>query len=116
MQVTTQFLKYLFTETELKDKSTSLAQECRNLEEVENDKKQVMSDFKSKIDGHQASISKLSNHINNGYEYRQISCEVKMDTPIQGQKTIIRKDTGEIVKIEEMTQQEMQMELELTEQ
>lgn len=114
MKITREFLKYQFTEPELKDKSTTLALECRNLEEVENEKKQVMSDFKSKVDGHQATISKLSNHINNGYEYRYIDCEIRMDTPLRGEKSIVRKDTGDVVKVEPMSPEEMQQELPLT--
>ena len=113
MKVTKEYLKYKFTEPELKERSTQLALECRSLEEIENDKKQVMSDFKSKIDGHQATISRLSNNINNGYEHRYIDCEVKMNTPIVGEKSIIRKDTGELVKQEQMNESEMQEELDL---
>lgn len=104
----TEFLKYTFTEAELKEKSTQLALECRNLEEVENEKKQVVADFKSKIEGHNATISRLSNHINSGYEYKNVECEVKMNTPKNGKKTTIRLDTNEKLRVEDMTQEEKQ--------
>jgi hypothetical protein len=115
MKVQQEYLKYQFTEPELKERATQLARECRELEDIENEKKQVMSDFKAKIDGHQAKISGLSNNINNGYEYRYIDCEVVLNQPIDGEKQIIRKDTGELVKQEAMTPQELQEELPLEE-
>jgi hypothetical protein len=115
MKIQQEYLKYQFTELELKEKATQLARECREMEEVENEKKQINSDLKSKLDGHQAKISNLSNNINNGYEYRYIDCEVVLNKPIDGEKQIIRKDTGELVKQEAMTPSELQEELPLEE-
>lgn len=108
MKKSTRYLKYQFTETELRDKATQLARECRQNEEMEDEKKSVVSDFKAKIDGLQAKISLLSGHINNGYEYRNIECEVSLNTPVTGKKTITRTDTGERVGIEDMDHDELQ--------
>jgi hypothetical protein len=108
-------LKCLFTEEEISEKSKRLAQNCKERSEYEEAKKATVSDFKSKIDGLSAHISLLSNHINNGYEYRDVECEVRMNVPAVGSKTIIRKDTGEIVTIEAMRPEEMQEDLPLEE-
>lgn len=111
MQTTTEWLKYEFSEDELKEFAKKLAYETRELMENEETKKSVMSDFKSKIESSKEKISKLSNLINNGYEYRNIDCEVQLNSPEDGQKTIIRKDTGEVVKSLSMTEEEKQEKL-----
>ena len=38
-----------------------------------------------------------------GYEHREIECEVIFNQPTQGKKTIIRKDSNALVGIESMT-------------
>lgn len=113
MKTTKEYLKYQFTEQELKDISKKLAYENKNFDELEDAKKSVVSDFSSKLNSARATISKLSSNINNGYEYRDIECEIRLNEPESGQKTIVRRDTGEIVRIEEMTDREMQEELKL---
>lgn len=92
----------------IKDLAKELAYETRTLEETEDQKKSVVSDFTNTITGVKAKISGLANKVNNGYEFRNIDCEISFNNPEAGQKTIIRIDTGEIVKIEDMTQSERQ--------
>lgn len=111
MKTCKKYLKYQFTAEELKEKSSQLARECRRAEETEDDKKRVMSDFKAKIDALQASISLLSGHINNGYEYRDIECTVELNVPVAGKKTITRTDNDEQVAVENMDSEEMQEKL-----
>jgi hypothetical protein len=110
---TTKWLKYQFTENELKEIARKLAYENKNFDELEEGKKAVTSEFKSKTDASRASISKLSNYINNGYEMRVIDCKVEFNDPENGQKTVYRKDTGELVEVLEMSHDEMQEKLEL---
>jgi len=112
MKTTNEYLKYQFTEQELKEISKKLAYENKNFDELEDAKKSVVSEFSSKLNSSRAAITKLSNNINNGYEYRDIECHILLNNPIDGQKTIVRTDSGEIVRIEEMSPAEMQEELE----
>jgi hypothetical protein len=113
MKVIKEYLKSQFTEQELKDISKKLAYENKNYDELEDAKKSVTSEFSSKINSSRAIISKLSNNINNGYEYKDVECEIRLNEPRDGQKTTVRKDTGEIVRIEDMNERELQEELEL---
>jgi hypothetical protein len=106
-------LKCTFTEKEIQEKAKALAYNCNLRDQAEEEKKSVTSDFKAKIDSYTATISSLSNNINNGWEYRSIDCEVQMDTPKEGVKRIVRKDTGEVVEELAMTPEEMQFELDL---
>lgn len=101
-------LEVKLTDEELKLISKNLAYENSQLEEIEDKKKSVNADFTNQITNSKASISILSRKINNGYEYRDIDCEILFHTPNTGKKTIIRKDTGEAIEIIDMTQEEMQ--------
>ena len=112
MRTTNEYLKYQFTEQELKEISKKLAYENKNFDELEDAKKSVVSEFSSKLNSARAAITKLSGNINNGYEYRDIECHILLNNPIDGQKTTVRSDSGEIVRIEEMSPAEMQEELE----
>lgn len=83
----------------------------RTLTNWKRQKKSVTSEFSSKINSSRASITTLSHKINNGYEYREVECEVALNFPHGGDKTITRKDTGGIVRVEEMTKAEKEQEL-----
>ncbi len=113
MKKTSEYLKYVFTEDETKSFARELARENTAAAEVEEQKKAVMASFAEKLTASKSKISMLSRYINNGYDYRTIDCEIVMDTPSTGFKTIVRLDTGEEVKTLPMLQSEMQAELPL---
>ena len=108
-------MRYQFTDEELSQINKDLAKENKNLESLENDKKAIVSEFGSKINYSKAIISRLSNNISNGYDYRDIECEIRLHFPEVGRKAIIRLDTGEIVRIDEMSKKEMQEEMKFSE-
>lgn len=61
--------QYRFTLEELEEKSKHLANSCKDRNCIEDQKKSVMSDFKSKLDSKSAEINIVSEHINSGYEW-----------------------------------------------
>ena len=63
------------------------------------------------MDGLYAECSKLSYQIKKRAELRPVDCAVQMNNPRVGEKTIVRLDTGEMVKIEMMTDYERQEEI-----
>ena len=85
-----------------------MAYESKSLAELEEEKKSSASAYKSQIDATKALITKLANNVNNGYEYRNVECQIIYDDPVIGKKTYLRLDTNEIVKVEDMTKDEMQ--------
>jgi hypothetical protein len=85
-----------------------LARNAADLETLEDRKKQVASEFKAKIDAANAEIFKTARLLNNGYEYRDVKCDVQYDTPRKGLKRIVRMDTGEVVEEIPMTADELQ--------
>jgi len=115
-KTTHELLKYQFTHDELHQKGVDLARMNSEMLALDNEKKSVVADFKAKIEGKTAEVELTSNHINNGYEYRRIECEIRFNDPSTGWKTVVRKDNGEVVRKEQMTEEELQYELELDNQ
>lgn len=108
-------VKCILTKAELEEKARQLAHECQRRGDTEDQKKQVVSEFKAKLDAITATINQLSGHINNGFEYRDVDCEVRMHTPQVNTKTIVRMDTGECVEAQDMTPEEMQEKIDFEE-
>lgn len=101
-------LRYEFTQPEILELGKQLAEANSRLARIESDKKRVVADFGSQISNQQSAIQSMSQNISSGYEMRQIQCRVFFHTPSEGRKTIARLDTGEIVEVVEMTDDEMQ--------
>jgi hypothetical protein len=70
-------IRYQFSNEEQAANSKELAETCGQKKEIEDEKKAVMSSFKSKIDSHDARINLLSKWISSGYDYRSVECILK---------------------------------------
>ena len=106
-----EFIKYVFTEEEKKQIDSEMSQKIVTLQQAEDDKKAIMSDYKSQIDGIQAGINSAATKMTSGYEMRSTKCQVVPNYP----KKIweyIRVDTGELAKEKNMTSNDLQMEFE----
>jgi hypothetical protein len=99
-------LRYDFTAKETHDLSLTLAAKTKEFQAVEEEKKTVVSQYGSKLKEIKASCNRLSNLVADGYELRDIECEVQYHTPTQGKKTIIRKDSNKTTAVETMTEWE----------
>jgi hypothetical protein len=105
-----EYCKYSFTKEEIDEMSAEMARLVSDLETAEDEKKAVMSDFKGKIDSLTATIRQAAGEINNGYEMRNIKCEVIRDHE-KGKIMHMRTDNGEIVRTKKMTDDDRQMEI-----
>ena len=101
------------TQAELVDAGKRLAESTTTLIQLEDEKTKVQSDFKAKITKQQAEISLLSSLVKSGYEFRDVTCKVMFNQPEEGKKTIVRLDTNQTVKVEPMTMEERQRNLDL---
>lgn len=108
---TTELLRYDFTDDEKKELASEMAQAITDLNTAENDKKAVMSDYKSKIDAFSAKASNIAGKLQSGWEMRNIDCRVEKDYRKRIAK-IYREDTGEFVKERRIPDDECQMNLE----
>ena len=103
-----EFLRYDFTEDELREKSKNLALAVQNKTQAQEEQKAAASQFKELIENADAKIGKLSRDINMGWEMRTVDCAVLFHTPVQGTKRIMRLDTNKIVRDQAMLAAEMQ--------
>jgi hypothetical protein len=98
-------LRYDFTESEIHDLSMELANKTKAYRKVADEKKEANVKFNASLKGIKADCDLLSNQVSDGYEYRDISCEVEYHKPSQGQMTVTRTDTGEVF-IQQMTEED----------
>ena len=116
MKTYTQYLRCQFTEQEITDKAKDLACANRKRTQIEQQKREVDTQLKADIEVENSKIARLSEHISTGFEYRDVECRVDLDTPEEGQKRIVRLDTGEEVLVALMTDEDKQLALDLAEQ
>jgi hypothetical protein len=96
-------LRYDFTAPEVHDLSVQLANETKKVGALTEEKKSVVSQWTAKINEAKAACNSLSFKVADGYEHREVECEVLLNTPKNGKKTIIRKDSNKRVGVEDMT-------------
>lgn len=103
-----EYIKYTFSANEKAEIAAEMAQKVSELQQAEDSKKAVMSDFKSQIDGIQANVNNAATKLNSGYEMRSIKCEV---IPNWDKKVweYLREDTGTVAREKPMTADDLQM-------
>jgi hypothetical protein len=104
----TELLRCDFTPDEWAESARQLATATRLRSELEQEKKEIDSQYKAKIEEQIGRASKLAALLGAGYEMRNVPCEIIVDKPEPGQATIVRQDTGEIVRTRPMTDMERQ--------
>lgn len=101
-------LKYPLTAAEIQARGEELARHTRELIKIESDKKNAAATFKSLEEQEKNALSRISLEITQGYVFRDTECAVWLSMPKTGMKQIVRPDTGEVVRTEPMTAEEMQ--------
>src|SRR3954465_1690513 len=101
-----------YNDTELAEKRDHLATVIVEIQAVEERKTSVARALKEELDGLYAESNKLAHQIKRRSETRLTECVVEYERPNAGEKQTIRLDTGELVKVELMTQDERQDEIE----
>lgn len=106
-----EYLKYEFTRREIQELGTELARATQEAAELEQRKKEITASLKSEIEAKAGTMARLARLVTTGYEHRDVECAVKFHEPKTGVKTIIRLDTGETVRVDPMTEKELQQSL-----
>lgn len=113
MPTVTEYLRCELTEAELAAMAHKMARETEAITAAQETLKEVKANISAQIAGYDKHVQELSRMINQGYEQRSVICEVLMDTPEPGQKTIVRTDNGKEVRVDPMTDFDLQRELPL---
>lgn len=102
--------KHEFSVDELNDLGRKALEKTRDIDELEDDKKAVVSEFKNKIDRATSELNIKRRKYLDGFEIRQVECKVERDYE-NSIIRYIRVDTGEELEAREMSTQEKQMRL-----
>ena len=103
-------LRCEYTDAELAFKRDELSTVIVRQSEVELRRSEVNRGFKEELDGLYSRASELAHQIKARGESRDVECVVEFHKPNVGEKTIVRLDTGELVRVEVMTEDERQEE------
>ena len=104
-------LRCEYTDAELAFKRDELSTVIVRQSEVELRRSEVNRGFKEELDGLYSRASELAHQIKARGESHGVECVVEFHKPNVGEKTIIRLDTGELVRTEVMTEEERQEEI-----
>jgi hypothetical protein len=99
-------LRYDFTAIEIHDKAQQLAKKNKEVQHLEDEKKSVTSQLQARINSAKSDVNVLAGQVADGWEYRNVDCDVLYHTPVQGKKTIVRTDNNLRVGEEPMAQHE----------
>ena len=105
-------LRCEYSDDELAFKRDELSTVIVHQGAVETRKAEVNRGLKEELDGLYARASELAHQIKRRGENRPVECLVEFHKPNIGEKTIVRLDTGEQVRVEPMTEDERQEEIE----
>lgn len=108
-KLVSEMLRCAFTQSEKMDLSEQLANELMNKKRCEGRQRARAAEHKREMKQIEEKIEELSDWVANGYQLRNVECSVYFHTPRQGQKTIIRDDTGETVNVALMSSEELQL-------
>lgn len=92
-----QEIRYDFTENERLEQGKLLAKTFDLIGDLEEQKKQSASQFKSAIEEQEIIARRAVGLIKSGFEMRSTKCRVYYHDPMPGVKTIRREDDGEPV-------------------
>ena len=108
---TVESVRYQFDHAELFDLGQLLARQAAQVYDIERQKKDVLKSLSAALEHAQNLVAGTVLKINAGYEMRDVECLITLNRPRAGVKEIVRIDTGEIVREEAMTPEELQQAL-----
>lgn len=97
-----------YVQAELDEKASRLSSAMLEYDEIEEQKKAATSQFSDQLKAIRGEVRQLAKQIRRKGEDRAVDCIVQFHTPQPAFKTIIRQDTGEIVRTEAMSYEESQ--------
>lgn len=104
------WLPVKLSEHETLERARALSQRHKEKQELEAEKARVVRDYGERMKNLSGEISKLSEVVANGEEYRSVECEEQRQNS-KKQFRIMRLDTDEVVEIRPMLESELQEEL-----
>ena len=92
--------RHVFTTTEIEQMGRELAAEEITLKEIQGEFAGVKSEYKKKIGAKEDRIGELSGFIDTGEVFKELECEVEMNSPEEGKKTCTPVEGGKSFVVE----------------
>jgi hypothetical protein len=96
---TLEFLSVPYTDPELLRFAEAIARHTIEKEKQEEQFEVIKLDFKHKIESLDASIRDLTRKITKRAHYENVDCFYMLESPTEREKTLVRRDTGEVVRV-----------------
>lgn len=100
-----------YTEAELATMGKQLAESLANISALEAEMKKDAQAYKDRIADERDAVKDLAGNIRRGFRLTDVVCDVRLNTPRNGQKTYLDVSTGDWVATEDMTEDEKQDQL-----
>lgn len=107
----TRTLECVLSKDEIIEKAKELAETIQSGRDIEDEKKAANNAFKKRLDDNEAEQKRIGQMVTTGKELRDVTVVTQYDTPIAGLKREYRDDTGEEMKVCNMSPDECQMSL-----
>lgn len=108
-------LRYNYLDAERIEKAKGLAEALNRYGSTEAELARIKKDYGARLDTIQAEIDLLNGCVLSGYELREYLCFWEYDQPRAGRKTLRKREGGEVVGEEDMTERDRQMVIEIIE-
>lgn len=108
------YMECRLTNEELKECAKKLAEAISRKTRIENSLESFKAEKKAEVQSCEGEISLMSEKVNSEKEFRGVDCSIEFDFK-KGKKTTKRKDTLEVFKVEDISDEERQEELLLQE-
>ena len=111
---TMEYLAVRYTSSERLDIAEQLGRAAQTQGDLEDQKKAQDAEHKEALEACKLQIKRLSRKLATGSEMRNVQCVWLLGDPSSSEKTLVRKDTGEIVRVMPMQDCDYQEELPIT--
>lgn len=106
---TLEFLPVRFSNAERLDLAEQLARAAQSRQDAEDQKKAKDAEHKDTLEGLNLSIKRLTRKLTTGSEMRNVPCKWLLEDPTANEKTLVRLDTGEVVRVVQMQDHDRQL-------
>lgn len=110
----TEYLRHNFTDKEKLEMGAQLAGAHSRLASLKEEQEAATANFNDRKKALVAEVGRLSRLYEAGFDMQNVRCRLEWDKPNTNEVSVVREDTGEVVKVRPFTESERQAELPLT--
>jgi hypothetical protein len=103
-----EYLPVRYTDPERMDIAEQLGRAAQAQGDLEDQKKAQDAEYKESLEAVKLQIKRLSRKLGAGSEMRNVQCKWLLEDPTSKEKTLVRLDTGEVVRVLPMQDHDFQ--------